>query len=96
MKYILADIKKEIVMLPVITEEHSSLVFSEIFQDVNTWRKKMIHYIKDENPEINTAIIEAANNTDLDPKAVALGAYMTYTLLELSSRDGDPFRLEEE
>jgi hypothetical protein len=29
------------------------------------WRKKMIHYIKDENPEINTAIIEAANKTDL-------------------------------
>ena len=41
----------------------------------------------DENPEINTAIIEAANNTDLDPKAVALGAYMTYALLELSSRE---------
>lgn len=42
----------------------------------------MIHYLKEENPEINTAIIEAANNTELDPKAVALGAYMTYILLE--------------
>lgn len=83
-------------MLPIITEEHSSLVFSEIFQDINGWRKKMIHYIKEENPEINTAIIEAANNTDLDPKAVALGAYMTYTLLEISSREGDAFKLEEE
>lgn len=74
-------------MLPIITEEHSSLAFAEIFQDVNAWRKKMIHYIKEENPEINTAIIEAANNTDLDPKAVALGAYMTYTLLESAIRD---------
>ena len=74
-------------MLPVITEEHSKIAFSEIFKDVNTWRKKMIHYVKDENPEVNTAIIEAANNTDLDPKAVALGAYMTYILLELASRD---------
>ena len=53
------------------------------------WRKKMIHYIKDENPEINTAIIEAANNTDLDPKAVALGAYMTYLLLELAMKEDD-------
>ena len=53
------------------------------------WRKKMIHYIKDENPEINTAIIEAANQTDLDPKAVALGAYMTYTLIELAMKDND-------
>lgn len=76
-------------MLPIITEEHSSLIFAEIFQDVHAWRKKMIHYIKDENPEINAAIIEAANNTDLDPKAVALGAYMTYILLELAMKDED-------
>ena len=83
-------------MLPIITEEHSSLAFAEIFQDVNDWRKKMIHYIKEENPEVNTAIIEAANNTDLDPKAVALGAYMTYVLLELASRDEITFGAEEE
>lgn len=76
-------------MLPIITEEHSSLAFAEIFQDVQVWRKKMIHYIKEENPEINTAIIEAANNTELDPKAVALGAYMTYILLEMAMKDED-------
>ena len=49
----------------------------------------MIHYIKDENPEINSAIIEAANNTDLDPKAVALGAYMTYILIEMAAKDDE-------
>jgi hypothetical protein len=76
-------------MLPIITEEHASLAFAEIFQDVHGWRKKMIHYIKDENPEINSAIIEAANNTDLDPKAVALGAYMTYIMLEMAAKDDD-------
>ena len=38
---------------------------------------------------INTAIIEAANKTDLDPKAVALGAYMTYSLIELAMKDND-------
>ena len=76
-------------MLPIITEEHSSLVFAEIFQDVQSWRKKMIYYVKDENPEINTAIIEAANNTDLDPKAVALGAYMAYVLLEVAMKDDE-------
>jgi len=74
-------------VLPIISEEHASLVFAEIFQDVHAWRKKMIHYIKEENPEINTAIIEAANNTELDPKAVALGAYMTYILIETAARD---------
>lgn len=75
-------------MLPLITEDHIADAFKVIFKDVHSWRKKMIHYIKDENPEINTAIIEAANNTDLDPKAVALGAYMSYLLLEMASKDG--------
>ncbi len=76
-------------MLPIISEENAAEAFSEIFKDMPAWRKKMIHYIKDENPEINTAIIEASNKTDLDPKAVALGAYMTYTLIELAMRESD-------
>ncbi len=82
-------------MLPLITEDQSSLAFSEIFQDVHAWRKKMIHYLKDENPEINTAILEAAKTTDLDPKAVALGAYMTYKLLELASDEDAAFQIED-
>lgn len=74
-------------MLPLITEDQSSLVFAEVFQDVHRWRKKMIHYIKEENPEVNTSILEAAKDTDLDPKAVALGAYMVYRMLELASEE---------
>ena len=76
-------------MLPIISEENAAAAFSEIFKDMPSWRKRMIHYIKEENPEINTAIIEAANKTELDPKAVALGAYMTYALIELAMRDND-------
>lgn len=76
-------------MLPLVSEEASSKVFEEVFKDVNIWRKSMIHYIKDENPEINTAIIEAANKTSLDPKAVALGAYMTYKLIEEAAKEQD-------
>lgn len=76
-------------MLPIISEENAIAAFSEIFKDMPAWRKQMIHYIKEENPEINTAIIEAANKTDLDPKAVALGAYMAYALIELAVKDND-------
>lgn len=76
-------------MLPLITEEQSSLVFAEAFQDVHQWRKNMIHYIKEENPEVNTSILEAAKSTDLDPKAVALGAYMVYRMLELASEENE-------
>jgi len=76
-------------MLPVISEEVAAEAFSEIFKDMPAWRKNMIHYIKDENPEINTAIIEAANKSELDPKAVALGAYLAYNLIELAMKDND-------
>ena len=82
-------------MLPLITEEQSSLVFAEAFQDVHQWRKNMIHYIKEENPEVNTSILEAAKNTDLDPKAVALGAYMVYRMLELAIDENDANNDEE-
>ena len=76
-------------MLPIISEENAAEAFIEIFKDMPAWRKEMIHYIKDENPEINTAIIEAANKTELDPKAIALGAYMAYHLIELAMKDND-------
>ena len=76
-------------MLPIISEEIASKVFSEIFEDMPAWRKTMIHYLKEENPEVNTAIIEAANKTDLDPKAVALGAYMTYLLIENATKENE-------
>lgn len=71
-------------MLPLVLEEHREIIFQELIKDVHSWRKQMIHYIKEENPEINAAIIDAANNVSLDPKAVALGAYMTYKMLELA------------
>ena len=76
-------------MLPVISEEIAQTAFDEIFANLPDWRKKMIHYVKDENPEINTAIIEAANKTSLDPKAIALGAYMTYLMMEIADREND-------
>ncbi len=76
-------------MLPIITEDIAKKAFEEIFEDMPKWRKDMIYYIKDENPEVNTAIIEAANKTELDPKAVALGAYMTYLLIERAMKDNE-------
>lgn len=74
-------------MLPIITEDHATLTYAEVFQDVNGWRKKMIQYLKEENPEVNSAILEVANNMELDLKAVALGAYMTYHMLELATKE---------
>jgi len=69
-------------MQPLISIENIEKLISEIISDIPGWRKEMIHYIKDENPELNSAIIELSQKTELDPKALATGAYMAYKLLE--------------
>ena len=74
--------------LPLISIDNVNEYTDVILKDVHSWRKEMVHYIKDQNPELNTAIIEMAQKTDLDPKALALGAYMTYKLLENELSDG--------
>lgn len=82
-------------MLPIITEEMSSEIFSEAFPDVQTWRKNMVQYLKEENPEINSAILEVAKHDEsIDLKAVALGAYLSYRLLELAT-ENDGLSIEE-
>ena len=77
-------------MLPIITEEISSEIFGEVFQDVQSWRKNMVQYLKEENPEINTAILEVAKYDEgIDLKAVALGAYLSYRLIELAMENDE-------
>ena len=75
-------------MLPIITEEISSEIYGEVFQDIQSWRKNMVHYLKEENPEINTAILEVAKyDESIDLKAVALGAYLSYRLIEMATEN---------
>ena len=76
-------------MLPIITEELLSQIYEEVFSDVAAWRKKMVGHLKEENPEINSAILEITKRTELDPKAVALGAYLTYRLVEEAVNEAD-------
>lgn len=82
-------------MLPIITEEISSEIFGEVFQDVQAWRKNMVQYLKEENPEINSAILEVAKyDESIDLKAVALGAYLSYRLIEVAA-ENDGMLIEE-
>ena len=82
-------------MLPIITEDMSAEIFSEAFKDVQAWRKNMVQYLKEENPEINSAILEVAKYDEtIDLKAVALGAYLSYRLLEVAT-DSDGLSIEE-
>ena len=81
-------------MQPLISIENVEELINEIISDIPAWRKKMIHYIKDENPELNAAIIELSQKSNLDPKALATGAYMTYKLLEKEASDDAQNMLE--
>ena len=81
-------------MLPLISEENVQNTIDEVLKDLHQWRKDMIHYIKDENPELNTAIIEIAQKAELDAKAVAAGAYLAYKLLENESPEIDESSLD--
>lgn len=83
-------------MQPLISIDNVENLVNEIISDLPKWRKDMIHYIKDENPELNTAIIELSQKTDLDPKALATGAYMAYKLLENQSGEDELIDFEEE
>ena len=74
-------------MQPLISIDTVEDLINEIISDIPAWRKEMIHYIKDENPELNTAIIELSQKTGLDPKALATGAYMAYKLLENEAKE---------
>ena len=82
-------------MLPIITEDITSEIFGEVFQDVQSWRKNMVQYLKEENPEVNTAILEVAKYDEkIDLKAVALGAYLSYRLIEVAA-ENDGLMVEE-
>ena len=82
-------------MLPIITEDISSEIFGEVFQDVQSWRKNMVQYLKEENPEINTAILEVAKyDENIDLKAVALGAYLSYRMIEIAA-EADGLAIED-
>ena len=82
-------------MLPIITEDMSAEIFSEAFKDVQAWRKNMVQYLKEENPEINSEILEVAKHDErIDLKAVALGAYLSYRLLEVAT-ENDGLSIEE-
>ena len=83
-------------MLPLISIENVENMTETILANPADWRKEMIHYIKDENPELNTAIIEIAQKGGYEPKALATGAYMAYKLLEKEAENEPQFDLDDE
>lgn len=72
-------------MLPLVTEEIFNVVVAQLEASEEDWKRQMVHRIKEENPEINTLLLELATQSD-DPKAFILGGYIVYAAMELADR----------
>lgn len=70
-------------MLPIVTEEIRQALAEEYQRDEQSWKKTMIHRIKEDNPELNTLLLEMAQ-ASADPKAVITTGYMLYQALEMA------------
>lgn len=76
-------------MLPIVTEETRKLLEEMASQDEKAWKKQMINHIKEENPEINSLLLEVANQCDNDytKKKVILAGYLVYKALEMAQEE---------
>jgi hypothetical protein len=76
-------------MLPVITDEVRQAMMAIANQDnVKAWQREMIHHLKEDNPEVNTLLLDLAQASN-DPKAVVLAGYLVYKALELAAEEED-------
>ena len=73
-------------LLPIVTEKTRAAV-EEYFQAGDLlWQKQMIQKLKEENPEVNTALLSFAQQSD-DPKSVITAGYLIYKALELAQAE---------
>jgi hypothetical protein len=76
-------------VLPIVTEETRKLLEDVVQKDEKVWKKEMINHIKEENPEINSLLLEVANNCpdDFTKKKVILAGYLVYKALEMAQEE---------
>ena len=75
-------------MLPVVTEKIRSALESLFSKDTETWKKGMVHHLKEDNPEINSLLLSLAQGSE-DPKSVITAGYLVYNVLELATKEED-------
>lgn len=83
-------------VLPIVTEETRKILTDIVQQDEKAWKKEMIHHIKEENPEINSILLEVANSCveESDKKKVILAGYLVYKALEMAQDEENQEALE--
>lgn len=73
-------------LLPVLSEETRQKLQTTSSENLDQWKRQMIHRIKADNPEINALLLEIAQNSN-DPKSVIYAGYMVYKAIELAQEE---------
>jgi hypothetical protein len=73
-------------MLPVVTSDIREQLESAIETGSEEWKREMVHHLKEDNPEINSLLLNLANDAH-DAKKVILAGYMVYKALEIAEQN---------
>lgn len=73
-------------MLPVVTPSVRESLEEIIQNPTEEWKREMVHHLKEDNPEINTLLLNLAQNSS-DAKKVILAGYLIYKALELAEEN---------
>jgi len=75
-------------VLPVVTEQTRETLEQVVTKDEATWKRRMVQHIKQDNPEINSLLLNFAQKFD-DPKSIILAGYIVYAALDLAAQEED-------
>jgi hypothetical protein len=70
-------------VLPVITSDIREQVEALLAEHADEWKREMVHHLKEDNPEVNSLLLNIANGS-ADPKGIVMSGYLVYKALELA------------
>ncbi len=75
-------------MLPVVTSDIRESLEETILNASDEWKREMVHHLKEDNPEINSLLLNLAQDS-ADAKKVILAGYLVYKALEVADEMQD-------
>ncbi len=75
-------------MLPVVTADILESLEEVIQGSSDEWKREMVHHLKEDNPEVNSLLLNLAQDSP-DAKKVILAGYLVYKALEIADQIQD-------
>lgn len=73
-------------MLPVVTSDIREHLEGIVENGSEEWKRDMVHHLKEDNPELNSLLLNLAQDAQ-DAKKVILAGYMVYKALEIAEQN---------